>query len=155
MVLKKLECILDSSESEFFKYEKKKTKNKSKIEADYLAKAIIPKSNVSFVFFLKEKNNDFYIANSTFPMESYDYSHGQVKYTLLFNEKINLKEKTSKILFQHKNIHPKKIHKQSPLRKTQANAQETLKLITKTARTPEYLPGHSGNSLTPRQVSAG
>ncbi len=106
MVLKKLECILDSSESEFFKYEKKKTKNKSKIEADYLAKAIIPKSNVSFVFFLKEKNNDFYIANSTFPMESYDYSHGQVKYTLLFNEKINLKEKTSKILFQHKKYTP-------------------------------------------------
>ena len=101
-ILENLECILDDCESEFFKYEKKKTKNNSKIKASYLAKSTLPNSDISFVFFLKESNTNFYITNSVFTMENYDYSLGQVKYTLLLKEKINLKENTSQILFHHK-----------------------------------------------------
>ena len=106
VVLKDLECIMDASESEFFKYEKRKTKNNSKIEANYLAKSILSGKTQSFVFFLREKGENFYITNSIFPMESYDYSQGQVKYSLLFKEKIKLRENTSQILFHHKKYMP-------------------------------------------------
>ncbi len=71
----------------------------SKIKADYLAKCMLNDNDTALVFFLKEKNNDFYIINSVFTLEKLDYSQGQTSYVTVLKEKTNLTTRKTQVLF--------------------------------------------------------
>ncbi len=101
-VLAYLDTILDSNFSNVFHYDKNKIPFYSALSADYLVKGTTPQSIITFATFVN--NDNVFYGNSIFPLSNFDYSKGQMQYTVLFKEKIHLKTNEAIILFRHKNF---------------------------------------------------
>lgn len=81
-----LEKVLDSDQTQFYLYDRRKIFFPTKITADYLAKGSVGNEVVIFSFFIRDDNK--YCANSIFPESTYDYSQKQMQYTVLLKNKI-------------------------------------------------------------------
>ena len=90
-----LEALFDSNDT-IFKYNER-VNNFSIIEADYLMKNTIADRKI-FVFLANDQDNRYY-CKSFFPYGGRDYSQNQPRWTLLYKEKLNKAEGTSKILY--------------------------------------------------------
>lgn len=101
-VLAHLDTILDSNFSNVFRYDKNKIPFYSALSADYIVKGTTPQSIITFATFIN--NDNVFYGNSIFPLSNFDYSKGQMQYTVLFKEKIYLKTNENIILFTHKNF---------------------------------------------------
>ena len=101
-VLAHLDAILDSNLSNIFRYDRNKIPFYSALSADYLIKGTTPQTIITFATFVN--NHNIFYGNSIFPLSNFDYSKGQMQYTVLLKEKIHLKTHESIILFQHKNF---------------------------------------------------
>ncbi|MBR1553113.1 MAG: hypothetical protein IJ631_03760 [Schwartzia sp.] len=99
--LSEMESILDNPKTLFFGYDRKKAVINSNITADYVAKGSIAGQPVILAFFVRDASVGKYCVKSVFPMENYDYSKGQIQYTLLLSEKRNLKSNETVQLFSH------------------------------------------------------
>ncbi|SDP26712.1 hypothetical protein SAMN05216366_11154 [Selenomonas ruminantium] len=102
-VLAHLDTILDSNFSNFFRYDKNKIPFYSALSADYIVKGTTPQSIITFATFVN--NNNVFYGNSIFPLSNFDYSKGQMQYTVLLKEKLNLKTNEVTTLFHHKKYH--------------------------------------------------
>lgn len=115
--LKNLEYYLNKNMA-VFKWDKSKAKS-SKITADFMLEEKSDNKKKAY-FFLKEKNNFFGTEKTlkiteikkengvSFFLSSQDYPRGQVKFTLLKNEKIHKSTKIKELLFDF-NANKKKL----------------------------------------------
>ncbi len=99
-VLSHLDDILDSNFSTVFRYDKNKVPFYSALSADYIVKGTTPQSIITFATFVN--NNNVFYGNSIFPLSNFDYSKGQMQYTVLLKEKCHLKNNETILLFRHK-----------------------------------------------------
>ncbi len=83
----KLEEILDSHDTKYYKYDIKKVRIPSRLKADFLLEGNIDGSKYVFTFLTQEKS--VCSCKSIFYKGTYDYALGQTKYTLLALEKTN------------------------------------------------------------------
>ena len=96
------EEVLDSNQTQFFLYDRRKVSFATKIMANYLAKGHIENELILFSFFVQ--NHTRYYVNSVFPEGTYDYSQKQMQFTVLAKTKIwNERSGIKKIeLYRHK-----------------------------------------------------
>lgn len=96
------EKVLDSNQTQFFLYDRRKVSFATKIMANYLAKGHIENELILFSFFVQ--NHTRYYVNSIFPEGTYDYSQKQMQFTVLAKTKIwNERSGIKKIeLYRHK-----------------------------------------------------
>lgn len=93
----KLEEILDSYDTQYYKYDIKKVRIPSRLKADFLLEGNIDGSEYVFTFLTQEEA--ICSCKSIFYKGTYDYALGQTKYTLLSLEKTNCSTGESAIIY--------------------------------------------------------
>lgn len=92
-----LEQIMDSPETKFYSYDRRKISFATKITANYLAKGNLENTPIIFSFFVRNEE-PIYCMNSIFQETTYDYSLRQTQYTVLLKKKHFTDDKNIKSL---------------------------------------------------------